>query len=162
VAVALTDLFELGDDHLEQELLAGEDRLETRDEVGQLPVLGRELLALEAGETGQAHPEDGPRLPLAQVVLAARLRPLDLFVGSPSASDELLEARERQPHEPAPGFVRVLRVADGRDDEIDLRDGHPETLDQLALRERLAQLVAGAAGDDLAAVADELLEALLE
>ena len=48
------------------------------------------------------------------------------------------------------------------DDEVDVGDGDPEALDDLALRLGLAQLVAGAPRDDVAPVLDERLERLLE
>jgi hypothetical protein len=48
------------------------------------------------------------------------------------------------------------------DDTVDLGRRHAEALDDLALRERLPELEARAAGDDLAAVVDELLRAVCE
>ena len=56
----------------------------------------------------------------------------------------------------------VARLADGLDDEVDLGGRHAQALDDLALGLGLAELVAGAAGDDVAAVLDEDRERLLE
>jgi hypothetical protein len=59
-------------------------------------------------------------------------------------------------------LVRVAARADGLHDAIDVARGHAQALHQLALRLRLTQLVAAAAGDDLAAVIDEVDQRLLQ
>ena len=48
---------------------------QARDLVAELAVLRGELLALEAGELGEAHLEDGLGLTLGEEVVALRLRP---------------------------------------------------------------------------------------
>src|SRR6185312_10256027 len=80
----------------------------------------------------------------------------------PGAAQELAEAVERELEQPLPRLVRVGALADGVDHAIDVAGRHPEALDDLALGLGLAQLVAGAAGDDLAPVLDEVLERLLQ
>ena len=77
-------------------------------QVADLAVLVGELLALEAGQAGEAHVEDGLGLALAQEVVAALLRAfaISLF-GTTRAPHELLEPLERKLHQgrraPRPG-----------------------------------------------------------
>ena len=118
-----------------QHLLGGEDLLQPRDELLHLGELVEDLLALEAGEALELHLQDRLRLEL----------------GEPEARDE-----------PVARDVAVGRLADELDDLVEVveRDLQAEQ-DVLALA-RLAQLVARAAGDDVAPVRDEALEQLLE
>lgn len=105
VGVALADVFELHDDDIEQQLLAGEDGLQAPDLVAQLAVLDGQLLALEPGESGQAHLEDGARLPLRQVVLGALGSLDDLGLGASGAPHVLFQPLERQGHEARASLV---------------------------------------------------------
>src|SRR5690606_10573336 len=106
--------------------------------------------------------EDRLRLALGEEVVALRLRGLDLRVGAARAADERLEALERELHERLARRLGVTRGADRLDDEIDLRRGHAEALDDLARGLRLPELVARAPRDDVAAVLDEDGERLLQ
>ena len=85
VGVLGPDLFELHDDHVVEELRAGEDGAVARDLVAQLAVLLGELLLLEPREAREAHLEDGFRLALGEKVLRALLRIFDLALGPPRA-----------------------------------------------------------------------------
>ena len=122
-----------------------------------------ELLLLEAGEPREAHLEDGLRLALGEEVRALRFGGVDLVLGAAGAAHERLEPRERERHEgrscAASGSATARMVFD---DEVDVGDRHAQAFDDLALGLGLAQLEAGAARDDVAAVLDEAAERLLE
>ena len=135
VAEVALHLAQLVLDDGEQELLAAQDGRQARDERLHLGQLVEDLLLLQAGEALQLHLQDGLRLDLGE-------------------REERLQLSR--------GDLPVLRGLDDRDDLIDVveRDLVPEQ-DVLALL-RLAQLVARAAGDHVAAVGDEPLEQRLE
>ena len=123
------------DDHLEEDLLRGEDLLEARDELLHLGELVQDLLALEPGEALQLHLED-------------RLR---LHLGEAEAGDE-----------PLAGGLAVLRLLDELDDLVDVVERDLEAEQDVLALAGLLELVAGAAGDDVAPVGDEPLEHLLQ
>jgi hypothetical protein len=162
VRVLLLDLLELHHDDVEEELLVRQDGAEARDGLAQLPVLLGELLLLEAREARQAHLEDRLGLPVGQVVVALRVRGVDLRLGAAGAADELLEPRERELHEGGLRDVRVRRLADGLHHEIEIGDGHPQALDDLALPLGLTQLEARPPRHDVAPVLDEARERRLQ
>ena len=109
----------------------GEDVLELGDELDDREVLVLDLLALERGEAGEAHVEDGLGLQLGQV-----------------------EAR----HEVVPGDVDVGRLADRLDDRVEVVEGDLEALEDVRPRARLAEVELGPPADDLAAMVDVVLE----
>ena len=155
-------LLQLHDDDVHQHALVGEDAAEAGDLAAQLAVLGGQLLGLQPGQLREAHLEDGLRLAIRQVVVALLLGVGNLALGAPGAAHERLQPHEREQHELALRLVRVLRLADGLDDQIHLGDGHAEAFDELALRLRLPQLEARAPGDHVAPVLDEDREGLLQ
>ena len=162
VAVAVANFLKLVGDDLLHHGGAREDRLEVRDAIRELAVLRRELLALEPGEARQAHVEDRLRLPLAEPVVDALPRERDLALRAAGTAHELLEPAQRQLHQALARDLRIGRLADRADHEVDLGRGHAEAFDDLARSERRAKLEARAARDDLAAMLDEVLERLLE
>ena len=105
----------------------GEDVLELGDELDDRQVLVLDLLALEGGQAGQPHVEDGLGLELGQV--------------------EAL-------HQVVAGDVDVGRLADRLDDRVEVVEGDLEALEDVRPGARLAEVELGAAADDLAAVVD--------
>ena len=161
VAVLLADLNQLAADDGHELGRVGEDRLELEDQLGQLLVLGLDLLALEAGEPLEPHVEDGLGLALVEAV-GALLGLLDLGLGSAAALEEAGEALERLGEQLGLGLVGVGARADQRDDAVDRVDGDAEALDDLAPGHRLVEVEAAAAGDDRAPMVDEVAQALAE
>jgi hypothetical protein len=158
---SLADALELVADDRHEQRGVGEDRLEVGDEDAELLELGLDLVALEAGEPLQAHVEDRLGLARGQVVRLAA-GGLDLGRGAFAALEEAGEAEQRLGAQGGAGLLGVLGGADDRDDAVDRVDRHADALDDLAALERLLQFVAGAAGDDRAAVVEEVLEAVAQ
>ena len=118
-------------DHIEEQLLGAEDRRQPDDQGLHLRQLGEDLLLLQPGQALQLHLEDGLGLDLAQRVEALQL---------------------------LRGLVARGARLDQRDDLVDVieRDLVAEQ-DVLALL-GLAQVVSGAARDDVATMRDEPLQ----
>ena len=109
----------------------GEDVLELGDELDDREVLVLDLLALEGGEAGEPHVEDGLGLQLGQV-----------------------EAR----HQVVARDVDVGRLADRLDDRVEVVEGDLEALEDVRPGARLAEVELGPPPDDLLAVVDVVLE----
>ncbi len=101
----------------------GQDVLELGDELDDRQVLVLDLLALEGGQAGESHVEDGLGLELGQV------EPL---------------------HEVGPGVVHLARLADRLDHRVEVVEGDLEALEDVRPGARLAEVELGAAPDDLA------------
>ena len=135
VAVALVDLVELLDDHRVDPGRVAEDRAQLGDPLGQLLVLLAQLVGLQRGEAGEAHVED-------------RLR---LLLGELEALDQA-----------GLGRLGVGRAADQLDHRVEVLERDQQPLEDVGAGLGPAQLVLGAADDDLALVADVVLDQLLE
>jgi hypothetical protein len=121
--VLLLQLGQLVLDDLADAGRVGEDVLELGDELDDREVLVLDLLALEGGQAGQPHVEDGLRLELGQVEAA---------------------------HQVGPGVVDLGRLADGLDDRVEVVEGDLEALEDVRPGARLAEVELGPAPDDLA------------
>ena len=117
--------------------LAGSPRIvaQLADPLHQVFVLVADLVRLERGEAGEAHVEDRLRLQLGE------LEALDQAVA---------------------GGLGVARAADQLDHRVEVVERDQQPLEDVGARLRLAQLVLGAAGHDLALVGDVVLDQLLE
>ena len=135
VAVELLLLLQLGDDHRDQDRVAGQDLLQVGDERGGLLDLRLQLVALQAGQLGQAHVEDLLRLDGRQV--------------------EAL-------HQAGLGGLGVLRRADEVDDRVDVVERDLEALEDVHVGLGLGQVELRAPGDHVAPVLDEVLQGVLE
>src|SRR5690606_27042009 len=162
LAVRVAYVLEFANDDLHQQLFFGQDGAEARDQIAQLAVFFGEPLLLEARQLAQTHFQDGFDLSLAQAIIAAGARLIDLLLGATSSAHELFEALERERHLTLLGFVGVTAGSNGVDHDVRVRRDHAESFDQLALCLGLREIVARAAADDLAAVFHEQREPLFE
>ncbi len=162
VAVGVAHGDQLPHDEVHQQPLIGQDRLQAPDLGGQLRILPLELLALQPGESLQAHVQDGLGLSRAQVVGAALSSHRELLLGHPGPAQKRLEPLELDGAQAAGGLLGVLGRSDGLDDQVDGLDGHAQPLHDLHAVARLAQLVLAAPHHHLAAVIDEVAQGLLE
>ena len=96
-----------------------------------LEVLVFDLLALEGGQAGEAHVEDGLRLGLGQA---------------------------EPGHQVGAGRLDVGRLADRLDDRVEVVEGDLEALEDVRPGAGLAEVELGPPPDDLAAVVDVVLE----
>ena len=135
VAVLLLDGQQLVPDEPHQLGLGGQDALQLLDELQDLLVLLDDLLALEGGQPSELHVEDGLGLDLGEV---------------------------EPGHQGVAGRVGVLGLADDADHEVELLDGLAQAGQDVGALLGAGQVVARAAGDDLAPELDEGLEHLLE
>src|SRR5664279_2143317 len=113
----------------------GQDVLELGDELDDQEVLVLDLLALERGQAGQTHVEDGLGLELGEV-----------------------EAR----HQVGPGEVDVGRRPDRPDHLVQVVEGDLEALEDVGAGLGLAEVELRAPSDDLAAVVDVVLQDALQ
>ena len=113
----------------------GQDVLQLGDELDDLEVLVLDLLALEGGQAGKAHVQDG----------------LGLDLGQPEAG-----------HEVVAGRLDVGRLADGLDDLVEVVERDLEAFEDVGPGAGLLQVELGAAADDLAPVVDVVLQDGLE
>ncbi len=113
VGVLGADLLQLHHDHVEEELLVGEDGPQAGDGLAQLAVLGGQLLGLQPGEAGEAHLQDRLGLSLGEEVIPPRLGGLDLRCRPPRALYELLQPAEGEGHQLRAGVFAVAGAADG-------------------------------------------------
>src|SRR6185295_9175349 len=111
-----------------------EDGAQPLDLDRELGVLARQLLALEAGEAGEAHLEDRLGLPLGEEIVHALVGLEALGLGPAGAAEELAEAMERELEQVLPCVLGVAAGADGGDHPLDVAGGHAQALDQLPLR----------------------------
>ena len=101
--------------------------------IGEVLVL--DLLALERGQAGESHIEDGLGLELGQVEAGHQVRAGRLDVG---------------------------RLADGLDDRVEVVERDLEALEDVGPVARLLEVELGPAADDLAPMVDVVLEDRLE
>ena len=113
----------------------GQDVLELGDELDDLEVLVLDLLALEGGQAGQAHVEDG----------------LGLDLGQAEAGHQVVARR-----------LDVGRLADRPDHLVEVVEGDLEAFQDVSPGAGLLQVELGPAPDDLAAVVDVVLQDGLE
>ena len=118
-------------DDLEHPGRIGEDVLELGDELDDREVLVLDLLALEGGQAGEPHVEDGLGLELGEV------EPL---------------------HEVVARVLDLARFADRLDHRVEVVEGDLEALEDVGPGARLAEVELGPATDDLAPVVDVVLE----
>ena len=135
VGVLAPHLEQLSAHDRQQQLLVGQDRAKARDGLLQLGVLLLQPLALQAGQAGQAHVQNGLRLLLGEV-----------------------EAR----HQRVARDVRALALADGAHDLVDVVQRLEQALQDVRARLGLVQVVAGAAGGDLLLVLQVVVEHLVQ
>ena len=130
------DLVELLEHHVEDLLVAREQRLQLRDLRAQLGELVEHLLALERGERAQAHVEDRLRLALGE----REARSCSAVRAAAVSS--------------APRMIAITLV------EVVERDR--EALEDVGARLGLGEVVGGAPRHHLAAEVEEVLERLLQ
>ena len=135
VAVAVGDLLQLGLDQLEHHVLVAEQLAQLADPLHLVRVLLAQLPGLERGQLLEAQVEDRARLDLGH------LEPLD-------------QAGARR--------VAIARRADQRDDLVEVVERDQQALEHVHAVLEPAQLVLGAADDDLALMADVVADDLLE
>ena len=123
--VLLLQLGELVLDDLADAGRVGQDVLELGDELDDREVFVLDLLALEGGQAGEPHVEDGLRLELGQVEAG---------------------------HQVVPRVVDLLRLADRLDHRVEVVEGDLEALEDVRPGARLAEVELGPAPDDLAPV----------
>ena len=133
VAVGLDDFGQLVLDQAHHPGFVAEDRPQLADPLHQVGVLGADFVGLERGQALQAHVEDRLRL------LARELEFLDQAVA---------------------GGVGVARGADQFDHRVEVVERDQQALEDVGAGLGPAQLVLGAAGDDLALVVDVVLDQL--
>ena len=92
-AEPLLDGFQLVDDDLHQQRLAGEDAAQVLDHLQQLRQLVEDLLPLEAGQPLELHLEDGLRLELREA--EGRHQPVARFAWSPCSRESALITSSR-------------------------------------------------------------------
>ena len=127
------DGFELVDDDLHEQALAGQNRAQPLDRLQQFRELVEDLLALEAGQPLQLHVEDRLRLNLREA-----------------------EAR----HQAVARFGHGLRSANQLDHLVEVIERDPQAFEDVIPRLGLAQLEFGPPADDLAPELDEALDEL--
>ena len=125
--VLLLQLGQLVLDDLADPGRVGEDVLELGDELDDREVLVLDLLALEGGQAGEPHVEDGLRLELGQVEPA---------------------------HQVVAGVLDLVRLADGLDDRVEVVEGDLEAFEDVRPGARLGEVELGPAPDDLAPVVE--------
>ena len=136
VAKLRRDLIEVLLDECEDPARTREDRLELGDELDRFAVVVVQLLALESGEPAELHFQDRFGLRFAEPKALAQL-----------AHEERLLA---------------LMRADEFDDLVDVVVRDLQAFEDVRALFRLAEVVVGAAPDDLAPVIDVVLQDLLE
>ena len=134
-AVGLRDLGQLVRDHLAEQGLVAEDRVEVLDDPLQLGLLLLQLDAGELREAAQRHLEDVVGLGLGEV-------------------EDL--------HQPLAGHRRVVAGADQLDDLVDVEDRGDQAVDEVQPVGGLGAAEHRAASYDVEAVPEEDLEELLE
>ena len=150
---------------------SGRARISTQalDRVEQLDEFLEDLVLLEAGQPMQPQVEDRLRLHFRQAVHAA-MEP-ELLRKPVRADRDRTGALEHLRHRPAPQLRatsagvrlgRVRRRLDQRDHLVDVRERDGQPLEDVAALARLAQLEDRAARDDLAPVAQEGFDQVLE
>ena len=135
VGIAALDLEHLVADDLLDEALVTQDALVIGDLLAQLGEFGLDLLALESGQTAQAHLED---------VICLDLR-------KPEALDETRAC-----------LGVIARRADDGDDLVDVVERDDQTLEDVGTLLGLAQLVARATLDDVDLMIDVVVQHVLE
>src|SRR5262249_32549406 len=154
---------------LEQLVRVFEDLDQPGDIDEQLLVLVGQLLLFQPGQAVQAHLEDFLRLRLGQLVPGAAQARVG---GQPFRARDVRAGRvEQRAHGtrlPAPrqhallGNLRALRRLDQIDHRVDVRKRDGQPFEDVGAAARLAQLEDRAPRDDLAAMADERFEDLLQ
>ena len=159
VAVLVADGPQLFLDDGEHALLLGQDVDEVGDRGEQLAVLPGDLVALQAGQLVEAQLEDGGDLLGADdvAVVAQPRRGMDL-----DAEALGLRAGEVVGGDLHARFLAIGGTADDLDHLVEVGQGDEVSLQHLGAALSLAQLEAGAAQHDLAAVLDEAVDQLLE
>ena len=122
-------------DHLHQQAVVGQQALQVLDGLEELGVLRLDLVALQAGQAPKLHVQDVAGLDLAQAELG---------------------------HQACAGLFRGLAGADQRDDGVDVVQRDAVALEDVGALAGLAQQVAGASGDHVAAVRDVVQQHLLQ
>jgi hypothetical protein len=172
VAVLIADGDELVTHHPREPLGTREDVRQVDDDLQQLLVFVDDLVLLEAREAMQAHVEDGLGLRVRQLVLAGTLaRQADIGGESCRPRGDVARVREhgghgtRAPlarHEAGLGLRRRRRIADERDDVVDVGERDGETFEDVRTIARLRKVENGTARDDFAAMPDERFQHLLQ
>ena len=127
VAVALGHGAQLLLDHVHQLLFAGEDGLQLRDALLEVGVFLAQRQNFEVGQPLQPHVQN-------------RLR---------------LRVRQREPlHQRGLGGLGILALSDEGDHLVEVVHRHHQAFEDVGAGERAVQLVAGARGHDVFAVAD--------
>ena len=169
VAELLADLLQLATDDGGDALGAGEHVEQVGDGLHHLPVLGDDLVLLEAGQALQAQFEDRLGLIVGQNVAFG----LEAVLGCQPLGTERIGRRAvqhvahhlRRPglrHQAALGLGGRRRLLDQLDDIVDVGQRNSKAFEDMAALARLFQLEHRAAGDHLAAVRDEALDQVLE
>ena len=135
VAVALGDLEQLLLDQAVDLVLVAEQLAQLADALDEVGVLALDRVGLERGQLLQAQLEDR----------------LGLDVGEAEALDQALA-----------GGVAVARAADQLDDLVEVVERDQQALEAVDARLERAQLVLGAADDDLALVLDVVADDLAQ
>ena len=153
----------------EQAVRPREDLAEVADLLEQLGELGDDLVLLETGQAVQPQVEDGLGLGLGKPVGA--VVQAELVRQAVGTRRRVAGARQHRGHRArAPGprlqrrprFRRRRRGLDQRDHLVDVRERDGEAFQQVRALARLAQVVDRPARHDLAPVAQERVQHLLE
>ncbi len=154
VGVLVLHLAQIGPDHVEDQVLVGQDPLVAGD-IGLEPdVLLRQLVGLQSGQALKLHGQDRVGLHPRQ---AGRLLGLRVVQGP---AEDL--GRDRHAHQASAGLGWIGRAADHADDLVDISQRDQEPFDDVRPLPGLAELVLGAAPDHVDPVLDEQPQELLE
>ncbi len=153
----------------EQAVRPREDLAQVADLLEQLGELGDDLVLLETGQAMQPQVEDGLGLDLGEPVGA--VVQAELVREAVGTRRRVAGARQHRGHRARPPGARLQRRPrlrrrrrglDQRDDLVDVRERDGEALEDVRALARLAQVVDRPARDDLAPVAQERVQHLLE